>query len=209
MSSTVFCEYESLTIRSLLSAELEELIPNLDLKELDKIVLELAHNDLKIYLDFEKKKSNFSIDNTKKLENTEDKTTELKAFLKFWIGLWVEKWEKRIAISQKLPKISRLKVCKLRNARAFYCLSNGKKKLKENVIIKLMNKGEICMPQQIADQLIIREIARHLNKMKFSVDDNLLDILHGVYTRIGKLQKETKPILYLKLTKKQLNYKLR
>ena len=65
------------------------------------------------------------------------------------------------------------------------------------------------MPQQIADQLIIREIAGYLNKKNFSVDDNLLYILHGVYTRIEKLQKETKPVLYLKLTKKQLDYKLR
>ena len=209
MTSNVFCENEKLTIQHLLSGELEKLIPNLDLKTLDKIVLELAYNDLKLYSDFEKNINNFSFDKRRKIKNIENKTTELKAFLKFWTGNWVEKWKKRIAISQRIPRICRAKVCKLRNARAFYYLSNCKKELKDNVIKKLIKRGEICMPQQISDQLIIREIAEHLNRKNFSVDDNLLYILHGVYTRIEKLQKETKPVLYLKLTKKQLDYKLR
>ena len=83
MTSTVFCEYEKLTIQCLLSGELEKLIPNLDLKTVDKIVLELAYNDLNLYLDFEKNTSNFSLDKRRKIKNIENKTTELRAFLKF------------------------------------------------------------------------------------------------------------------------------
>ena len=62
---------------------------------------------------------------------------------------------------------------------------------------------------QIPDELIIREIADQLNKKNFIIDDKLLSILHGVFRRIEKLQNYPKPIIYLKLTKKKLGFKLR
>jgi hypothetical protein len=209
MSNVVFCYYDSSKIRSWLSSELEKLIPNLDLHGLDRIVLDLAYKDLKLYLNFENK-INISSVQTKTLQYIKEKTKELKAFLKFWSYLWVDKWKKRIAVSQKIPKISRKKVCKLRNARSIYFMSTSKKQLKKNVIKKLLKKGEICMPQQIADELIIREIADRINKKKLNAEtDNMLGILHGVFTKIEKLQKDPKPIIYLKLTKKPLGYRLR
>ena len=209
MSSAVFYEHASSIIRCLLSTELEKLIPNLDLKENDKIVLELAYNDLEQYFYFKNKKNYLSLDEPKIKEYNKEKITELKAFIKYWSGLWVEKWKKRIAISQRIPKINRHKVCTLRKARAFYHLSKDKNELKENIIDRLIKKGEICMPSQIAEELIIREIAENLKNKKFNVDENLLNILHGVFRRIEKLQKETEPIIYLKLIKKPLGYKLR
>ncbi|MEJ2271749.1 MAG: hypothetical protein P8X91_04560 [Candidatus Bathyarchaeota archaeon] len=185
------------------------MIPNLDMDQSDKIVLEFAYNDLKTYLDFENKGSYSSSSETETSENLIEKTEELKAFLKFWSALWVEKWKNRIAISQRIPKICRVKVCKLRNARAFYHFSKNKDKLKDNVIKRLIKKGEICMVLQIADELIIREIADHLTEKNFDIDDNLLIVLHGVFTRIEELQNEQKPVIYLKLIKKTLGYKLR
>lgn len=209
MSSVGFYKHTSSIIRCLLSAELEKLIPNLDLKGKDKIVLELAYNDLEQYFYFKNKKNYLSLDEPKIIEYRKDEIIELKAFIKYWSGLWVEKWKKRIAISQRIPKIDRHKVCKLRRARAFYHLSKDKKELKENIIDRLIKRGEICMPSQIAEELIIREIAENLKNRKFSVDENVLNILHGVFRRIEELQNETRPIIYLKLIKKPLGYNLR
>ena len=202
MPTVASCEYENSNVWFLLANELEKLIPNIKINGANRFVLDLAYANFKFFLEFFNTSNNVSSREMKPIENCAKKTDELKELLKFWPGFWVEKWKKRIAISQRIPKISSAKVFKLRKARSFYYFSIDKKKLKKEVIKRLLKKREYCMPQQIADELIIREIADSLSGKKFSVDENLLCILHGVFNRIEKLQNETKPLIYLKLTKK-------
>ena len=75
-----------------------------------------------------------------------------------------------------------------------------KKDLRDMVTRKLINNGEICMPDTIAKNLIINEIVRHYQKSGSQESDtlNLLDILNRLTVKIKRLKKEKGPLLNLR-----------
>lgn len=190
-----------------LAGELEKRIPNLELDGLDKSVLVYAYQDLQTCLAIRLEASNASQLYVKVGRAVEESPDEVKAFLKVWVGQWVEKWRNRVTFSQEMPKVSRRRFGNLRKAQKLCMVMNGRKKLREMVVQRLVRRGEVCRPKQIAEDLIIKEIADQLCKCQgkslMCVNLNILKILHGVYARIGKLAESKKPLLHIKIVKKK------
>jgi len=82
-------------------------------------------------------------------------------------------------------------------------MENGQE-LKKLVVQKLINKGEVCMAELIAENLIIDEIAYRLkmNGRKTPTDKITLEpwhILQEVLPRVKRLTERKTPLIHLRL----------
>jgi hypothetical protein len=186
---------------------LEKRMPNLELEGLDKSVLVYAYQDLQTCLSIGLEASNRYQLHMKLRRAVERSPDEVKAFLEVWAGQWVEKWRKRVTVSQGVQKVSRRRFGFLRRALKLYRVMKERKKLEELVVQRLVRRGEVCRPKQIAENLIIKEIAAQLGKCQgknlMCVSLNMLKVLHGVYARIEKLAESKTPLLHLKIIRKR------
>ncbi len=183
-----------------LSRELEKEIPELDIYGSEKKLLEFACKDLETCLNANWKNINFA-----KIEEglNRQEQEELKQFLKVWTKQWLEKWRERVTFCQKTPRFSLAHARARKEAlKAFKRMERGKE-LKDLTVQKLINSGEVCMAELIAENLIVEEIAQRLKRNKKSSDDeNILELWHilqEVLPRIKQLAEKKTPIIHLKL----------
>lgn len=128
---------------------------------------------------------------------------DFKFFLNVWVGSWLEKWRERVKILPKFPKISPKHAERLKKAKMIYRKMNRASELKEMVIRKLIAQGEICMTGFIAENMIINEIAKRLQRYGGRIKPsyiNPLDILNSLVPKIERLPKERGPLLFLKVS---------
>jgi hypothetical protein len=184
-----------------LGRELEKEIPELDLYGSERKLLDFAYQDLETCLNGECENQNFDIEEAL---NHEARQEEIKAFLKVWTKQWLEKWRERVTFCQKMPHFSldHLKT-KTKAKKIFKRMENGQE-LKKMVVQKLINEGEICMADLIAENMIIEEIAYRLkmNKGKTPTDKTVLDpwsILQEVSPRVRSLAERKTPLIHLRL----------
>lgn len=185
-----------------LAKELEREIPDVDIYGSERKLLDFAFQDLETCLDSECSKVSF--DDIEKALNDETNLDEIKSFLKVWTTRWLKKWRERVTLCQKIPQISLAHIkIKNRAAKVFKQMEK-EKELKRLVIQKLINKGEVCMVNLIAENLIIEEIAQRLkaNDKKEPTNWTTLDpleIFQEVVPRINRLTERKVPIIHLKL----------
>lgn len=193
---------ETPDMMSWLAGELEKEIPDLDVYGSERKLLDFAYNDLETCL-IEKLSDTEFADLEEALEN-ESSQDEIKAFLKLWTKQWLEKWRERVTLCQKVPQFSLEHVrLKKKAAKIFKRMKDGPE-LKKMVVQRLINKGEVCMSDLIAESLIIEEIAFRLrvNGGKTPTDKSVLqplDILQQVSVRVKSLSERKTPIIHLKL----------
>ena len=185
-----------------LAKELEREIPDVDIYGSERKLLDFAFQDLETCLDSECSKVSF--DDIEKALNDETNLDEIKSFLKVWTTRWLKKWRERVTLCQKIPQIS-LAHIKIKNKAAkVFKQMEKENELKRLVIQKLINKGEVCMVNLIAENLIIEEIAQRLkaNDKKEPTNWTTLDpleIFQEVVPRINRLTERKVPIIHLKL----------
>jgi hypothetical protein len=202
MSSVKFDSSKGFIVISLLARELKREIPELDLYGQERSLLDFAYHDLETCL-----KLKWNDLRSTKIEATlkaEDRQEELNEFLKVWTPQWLEKWRERVTFCQKLPHFSleHAKTMK-KAAKLFRSMENGQE-LKKLVAQKLIDKGEICMAEMIAENLIIEEIAHRLrmNRGKALTDKTTIEplkIFQAVVPRVQRLAKRRIPLIHLKL----------
>ena len=202
MSSTKLRTSSNSLILSCLAGELEKEIPDLDIYGSEKRLLEFAHQDLETCL-IEKLSDTDFIDLEETLTD-ESRQDELKAFLKIWTKKWLGKWRERVTLCQKLPQFS-LEYLKTKKkaTKIFKQMKNGQD-LKKLIVQRLINKGELCMADLIAENLIIEEIAFRLkvNGGKVPTDKTLLDawnLFQAVSPRVKSLSEKKTPLIHLRL----------
>ena len=185
-----------------LAKELEREIPDVDIYGSERKLLDFAFQDLETCLDSECTRVSF--DDIEKVLNDETNLDEIKSFLTVWTTRWLKKWRERVTLCQKIPQISLAHIkIKNRAAKVFKQMEK-EKELKRLVIQKLINKGEVCMVNLIAENLIIEEIAQRLkaNDKKEPTNWTTLDpleIFQEVVPRINRLTERKVPIIHLKL----------
>ena len=190
------------TIMPLLAGELENEIPDLDIHGSERKLLDFAYQDFETCLT-ENLNDTDLIDIEEAL-NDDARQDEIKSFLKIWTTQWLGKWRERVTFCQKMPQFSleHLKA-KKKAAKMFKRMENGQE-LKNMVVQRLINKGEVCMAELIAENLIIEEIASRLrmNKGKKVDEKTILDpwsILQEISPRVKSLTQRKTPIIHLKL----------
>jgi hypothetical protein len=202
MSSVELDSSKKFIVMSLLARELKREIPELDLYGQERSLLDFAYNDLETCL-----KAKWKDLSSAELEETlraEDRQEELNEFLKVWTPQWLEKWRERVTLCQQLPHFS-LEHAKTKRkaAKLFKQMENGQE-LKKLVAQKLIDKGEVCMAEMLAENLIVEEIAHRLrmNRGKKPTDKAAmepLDIFQAVLPRVKRLAERRIPLIHLKL----------
>jgi hypothetical protein len=200
--------YSSLNpkVLSWLIEELKNQIIDFDPYGLDKKVLALTYEDLKIFLKIEWKTENKENLYDKMTNVIENKPEEVKAFLKVWTSKWLNKWRERVRVSQKHPKLSKKQLLNLKNAKIVYKSldSQKRKEMKKVVIEQLVEKGEICIPELVAKTIITEEIATQLEKnkkssIKYNYGLNSANFLQDLLKRVKTLAKSKIPVAYMKI----------
>jgi len=134
--------------------------------------------------------------------HVEEKSEELNAFLDFWLDRWLEKWRDRVKILQKKPQIPQSNLDRANKALKICRKMDQGGELKDILVGKLINQGEICMTEQIAENLILEEISKCLPRMNepdVEATLNPVQILNNLIPRICKLHRERGPLVYLRI----------
>jgi hypothetical protein len=189
-------------IFSLLIEAFEGYIPQFKPYTLDYQMVVYASKDfetwLKVKLDTEDSRVVY-----KSLEGYfEGKMRDLKSSINFWAGMWLNKWRERVRILSTKFEMPPDYVEKIGKARKIYQNMDYKSELKNMAIRKLVNQGEICMVEFIAENLIVEEIAKRIRKTGkkvISVTPDPLSIYNAVSARITRLPKEKGPLVYLNI----------
>jgi hypothetical protein len=143
-------------------------------------------------------------DEIKKVLNVRDNQKEIKAFLKVWTKQWLEKWRERVTLCQKMPTFSMMQVKRKKSAKKIFKQMIKGQELKKLVVQKLINQGEVCMPELIAENLVIEQIANRLNIRKKKAPTSKIamkpwQILHDVLPQVNSLAKRKKPLIHMRL----------
>jgi hypothetical protein len=195
---------KKLAIISLLAEELKNEIPDLDVYGSEKKLLDFAYHDLETCL--KAKNDNKNLTEIEKILNNKSEKEEVKSFLKIWTKKWLNKWRERVTLCHKPPQFSLNHIkAKKKATMIFKRMQNGQE-LKKLVVQRLINLGEVCMAELIAENLIIEEMVYRLrkNKGKCSSNKNFLDplsIYQQVIPRVKNLAERKAPIIHLKLMK--------
>jgi len=188
-------------ITSWLAMALEKEIPDLDLDGLERKLLEFAYKDLEAYL----KTKEICIDSEDivNLLNDPKFEEEVKEFLKVWTKQWLEKWRERVTLCQKIPNFSLQHLRAKKKAKKIFKKMDDGHELKQWIVRKLINQGEVCMPDLIAENLIIEQIAFRL-KMGDNKDNKAAlepwQVYNDVLPQVKLLAERKTPIIHMKLT---------
>lgn len=202
MSSSIVQTLRTTVILPWLAGELEKEIPDLDIHGSERKLLDFAYQDLETCL-IEKLNDKNSGDIEEALKD-ETRQDEIQTFLKIWTKKWLEKWRERVTLCQKMPYFSLEHLKAKKKAKKIFKRIKKGPELKKMIIKRLINKGEICMVDLIAENLIIEEIVFRLrmNSRKTPADKIILDpwhILQAVSPRIKRLVKRKTPLVHLQL----------
>ena len=105
-------------------------------------------------------------------------------------------------ILHRKPKIPQKYRERIERAKKLYGKMDHGKELRRTVIKRLIEQGEICMPDKIADELIIKAILHRLqtNEPKdTNLNLNPMEILSNLIPKITRLTKIRRPLIYLNI----------
>lgn len=186
-------------IFSLLAKELENSIPQFKPYTFDYQVVVYASKDLETWLKVKMNTDDSRIIYRRLEEWFRDNPEDLKISVNFWANMWLKKWRERVRVLPTKFELPQDYVERVKKARKIFQDLEYKSDLKNMTVRKLVMQGEICMTEFIADNLIIEEIARRIQR---GGGNNILmlDPLHiynAVSSRIARLSKERGPLVYL------------
>lgn len=193
---------KNLVITSCLATQLKREIPDVDIYGTEKKLLDYAYQDLETCINMKWNDINF--ETLEEALINENKQEELKAFLKVWTKQWLKKWRERVTLCQKTPRFSLHHIKTKQKAAKLFKEMEAGQELKDFVVKKLINQGEVCMPELIAENLLIEQIAFRLKTQdkKLSVDKGALkpwEIFCDVLPQVKILAKRKTPIIHMKL----------
>jgi len=180
---------------------LESEIPDVDIFGSERKLLDFAYQDLETCLTTRYNDKKVDID---QIIKDQTRHQEVKCFLKVWVQQWLGKWRERVTFCQKMPRFSMQQIkFRKKAAKHFKQMENGKE-LKQMIVQKLINKGEVCMPELIAENLIIEELTGRMRMVKRkAAEDHIAlepwDIFLNVSPRVKKLSERKVPLIRLKL----------
>jgi hypothetical protein len=202
MSSAKLNSSKNPVISSCLASQLEKEIPDVDLYGAEKKLLDFAYQDLETCIRL--KWNGINSEDIEEALNNEDKQEEIKAFLKVWTKQWLEKWRERVTLCRKTPRFSLQHIKAKRKATKLFKQMEYKQELKDFVVQKLISQGEVCMPELIAENLVVEQIAFMLKSQngQSSADKDALkpwQIFCDVLPQVRSLAKRKTPIIHMKL----------
>lgn len=189
-------------IFSLLIKEFENYIPQFKPYTLDYQMVVYASRDLETWLKVKLNTEDSRIV-YKNLENYfKNEAAGLRVSLNLWAGMWLNKWRERVRVLSTKFEMPPDYMEKIKRARKIYQDIEYKSELKNMAVRRLVEQGELCMIEFIAENLIIEEIAKYIQKTDKNASLpvlNPLSIYNAVSARISRLPKEKGPLVYLNI----------
>lgn len=202
MSSAKLHSSKNAIITSCLARQLEKEIPDVDIYGAERKLLDFAYQDLETCIKLKWRDTNS--EDIEEALNNEAKQQEVRAFLKVWTTQWLEKWRERVTLCQKMPRFSLQHLKAKRKAAKLLKRMEHGQELKDFVVQKLINQGEVCMPELIAENLVVEQIAFTLkmNDGKAAADNGALEpwqIFRDVLPQVKSLAERKTPLIHMKL----------
>lgn len=185
---------------SLLAREFESFIPQFKPYTTDYQVVAYASKDLETWLKIKLDVEDVGVLYKKVEEMYRENPKDFKVSISFWADSWLKKWRERVRILSTKFEEPKEHAERIKKARKLYQEMDWKNEIRRMIIKKLIEHGEICMVEFIADNLVVEEIARHLqsaNNKLIALDP--LRIYDAVSSRIARLSKERGPLVYLSI----------
>jgi hypothetical protein len=170
----------------------------LDLQGSDRKMLRLACKDFAIYMRFNHKTSYCTdLDHLEKLSQKE--MLELDSFLSVWVAKWMKKWQERVKLligkQNKNEFFHDLK--NLEKAEPLWQTLSCKTEIIDIAQSTLINKGEICGSELLAEHAVKLELAN--SPLDISDKEQALTFLSNLMHRANEIAKNHGPLLFVEV----------
>ena len=149
------------TIEPLIADKLKKIDPTINAQGADRKMLQLACKDFANYMKFNSK-TPLNLRQEKNIEEFSQKNpAELESFLTIWTGKWMRKWQERVKLfigDQNKKELSDLMIT-FAKAGPLWQKLDCKEELLDIVESTLINNGEICGTQILAEYTLKTELA--------------------------------------------------
>ncbi|HUK85811.1 MAG TPA: hypothetical protein VLU95_08100 [Candidatus Acidoferrum sp.] len=189
------------SIEQLIAKKIQKISPTLETQGSDKRVLQLAYKDFANYMKFSNK-SFYSINFDEKIETiSKSDLPELDSFLTIWTGWWITKWQQRVKLFIGNNSTKDLKGLKQTYSKAEPLWKNldCKQELLDMVKSMLINNGEICGADMLAEYAVKMELTK--NKLDLKEKQQALTFVNNVTHRVHAIAKTTGPLMFVEVTK--------
>jgi hypothetical protein len=193
-------------IETLLSENLKNINPALDVFGSDRKVLQIACQDLTNYLKFHWNLVGNEANECELVERLEkffnENPSEMEEFLGIWTGIWFKKWKERVKLLIGNENSSRwnraAKV--LSNAEPLWRKLSNRQEMQELVTSTLIKNGEICGTSILAENLLKMELGEK-NREYANEEEHVMNITNNALRRARELARSKGPLIYVKIDK--------
>jgi hypothetical protein len=190
-------------IEGVLSRELKELEPTLDLFDSDRKILQVAHEDFANYLKFSSVSTEVGTGSL--MEGTDysiEEKEELESFLTVWTSMWLNKWKSRVRLllgNERQERISRVSET-LSKAEPMWKELKCREEMIEIVVSALIKNAEICGTKVLAENLLKTELAKRQN-MDVNSPGHLIGFLSDALRRTREMARSAGPLIFIRVDK--------
>ena len=188
-------------IEQLISEKIKKISPTIQAQGSDRKVLQLAYKDFANYMKFSSK-STYSSNFEEKLETiSKNDLPELDSFLTIWTGLWINKWQQRVKLfigNNAKKELNDLQQT-YSQAEPMWKNLDCKDELVDMVKSMLINNGEICGSEMLAEYALKIELTK--NKLDLKDKQQAITFVNNITHRVHAIAKTTGPLMFVEVTK--------
>lgn len=192
-------------IEILIADKIKKIDSTLDLQGADRKMLQLACKDFTNYMKFSHR-SAYNLGFEEKIERFSDKEhSELDAFLTVWTGMWIKKWQQRVKLfmGERNKNEQRLQAIPA-TAGSMWQTLDCRQELIDIVESTLINKGEICGTQNIAENITKEELTKS-NNLNINDKAQAIAFLSKVMQKAHEIANTTGPLMFVEVNKAYYN----
>jgi hypothetical protein len=197
-------------VEIMISEKLKDADPDLDVRESDRKVLQVACQDFTNYLKFHWNLIGKEANQCELVEKLDaifkENADELDEFLTVWCNIWFKKWKQRVKLligNQNANKWSKM-AKSITDAEPLWRQLNHKQELQEIVIATLIKNGEICGTDILAENLLKMELGER-NIAGLEEKERVFTTLNNALRKAREMARSRGPLIFVKVDKGYYN----
>lgn len=193
-------------IETLIEEKIKKIDSTADLRGADRKMLQLACQDFTNYIRFTSKSAFNLCSEEKLLEFSKNKPFELEMFLAVWTSMWVRKWQQRVKLffGERTKNEQNKNFSNIAKTESNWQTLECKQELVDIAKFTLINNGEICGTQNLAENAIKTELSKSEN-LKILDKAQALTFMKNVMRRAHEIAKTTGPLMFVEVSKAYYN----
>jgi hypothetical protein len=193
-------------IETLLSENLKNINPTMDVFGSDRKVLQIACQDLTNYLKFHWNLVGNEANECELVERLEkffnENPSEMEEFFGIWTGIWFKKWKERVKLlicnenSSRWNRAAKI----LSNAEPLWRKLSNRQEMQEIVTSTLIKNGEICGTSILAENLLKMELGEK-SREYVNEEEHVMNVANNALRKARELARSKGPLIYVKIDK--------